>query len=116
MWALIVTFVVVLTLPMGALAYLVFAPMAIGIERLTKRRFRRLVNVALGAWLAVPAFIVMNLFGRAMDWQEISVAALRASAAHAIGHPEPLMTLCADFAIAGAIVGLGISDRESLRA
>ena len=113
-WELIFTFVTVLTLPMGALAYFILAPLAIGIERLTKGRVPRLANVALGALLALPAFIVMSLFGWAMDWQEIGVAALRASVEHALRHPTPLLTLFADFAIGGAIVGLGIRDREAV--
>jgi hypothetical protein len=89
---LIFTFLIVLAVPMAALAFGVFAPLAIGIDNLIKGRTPRLVNVLLGAALSVPALIVIVLVvGSPMN-----------------GATPMAVALLASLLPAGMIVGLGL--------
>jgi hypothetical protein len=102
------TFVTILTLPMGALAYLVFAPLAIAIDRRIGGRVSRAARVVIGGSLAVPAFVVANLFVWAMDWETTARIGIRGTVDHSLEHPAPLLVLLGAFIVAGAIVGVGL--------
>lgn len=92
----------VFTLPMAALAFGVFAPLAIGVDTMLRGRTPRVVNVLLCALLGAPAlFVTVYVAG----WPEHSVAqtigAIRRSGKHEWGY-------VAGHLIAGAIIGLGL--------
>ena len=98
---LIFTFVIILAAPMAALAFAVYAPLALAVDRIAKGRTRRVVNVMLGAMLAVPAVLVTM----------IVLGAPRHGLAHAVSQiawPRPALGVFAALPAAGMIVGLGL--------
>ena len=98
---LVLTFLIVLSVPMAALAFGVFAPLGVAIDSLTRGRTSRLVNVLLGATLSVPACIVtMSVVGGEMKGVLSSANLQRA------------MGLFAALPLAGMIVGLGLRHRR----
>lgn len=99
---LVFTFLIVLAAPMAALAFGVFAPLAVGIDYLMRGRSSRFVNVLLGAILSVPALIVTVIVGGWPGKGVPSVAGLQ----RALG-------LIAVLPVAGMIVGLGLRHRRS---
>jgi hypothetical protein len=94
---LIFMFLIVFSAPMAALAFGVFAPLALAIDHLTKGRTSRFVNVLLGATLSLPALLLIVMVA---GWPR------RGSASHA-------MVLVAVLLLAGMIVGLGLRHRGS---
>jgi hypothetical protein len=87
--------------PMAVLVFGVFAPLATLIDYMTGRRTSRVVNVLLGAALAVP------VLGVVLWWEGSSVEYLLAHV-NGIG---PLLPL----PLTGMIVGLGMRHRKSVR-
>jgi ABC-type phosphate transport system permease subunit len=92
---LVFTFLIVLAAPMAALAFGVFASLALAIDTAIHGRTPRLVNVLLGALLSMPALVVVVLVA---GWP------MRGSAPHA-------KVLVATLMLAGMIVGLGLRYR-----
>jgi hypothetical protein len=91
----------VFTLPMAALAFGVFAPLAIALDTILCGRTPRAINVVLCAILAAPAlFVTVYVTG----WPEHSVA----QALGALRHLDRARGLVAGHVVAGAIVGLGL--------
>lgn len=113
-WELIFTFVMVLTLPMGALAFGVFAPIAIGIDRRTTGRTTGLANALIGAGLAVPALLVTLIALIAMDWRSVAEYGVRASLFASARNLQSWILFSCVFVAAGIIVGLGLRRRERL--
>ena len=101
---LVLTFIIVFSVPMAALAFGVFAPLAVAIDHLLRGRTSRGVNVLLGAVLSLPAFIVIVLV---VGWPR-PVFASAASLQRAMG-------LLAALPLAGMTVGLGLQHRRSPR-
>jgi hypothetical protein len=100
---LILAFVIVFAAPMAALAFGVFAPLAVGIEYVLQGRASRFVNALLGAALSLPAFVVTVLV---VGWPQ-QVFASAANLQRAIG-------FLAALPLAGMIVGLGMQHRGSM--
>ena len=98
---LVSTFVFFLTVPMGALAFGVFAPLAIAIDYIAKGRTTRFVNLLLGVALAVPALVIAVVVS---GWPEHSLS----DAMTAIRHSERAPGFLAALALAGIIVGFGL--------
>lgn len=107
-WELIVTFLIVLTLPMGALAFGVYGPLAIGIDRRTAGRTTGVANALIGAALAVPALVVALVALIATDWRSIAEYGLRASLFGSTRNLQSLVLFSFVFITAGIIVGLGL--------
>ena len=102
---LILTFLMVLSAPMAALAFGVFAPLAIFIDRIANGRTSRFVNVLMGAALSAPALVVtVVVVGSKHDLTGI-LAAIR--------HPDRAIGLFVALPLAGIIVGLGLRHRRS---
>ena len=91
----------VFTLPMAALAFGVFAPLAIALDRLLRGRTARAVNVLLCMMLAAPAFFVTVYVA---GWPEHSVA----QAVGALRHLDRDRGFVLAHVFAGAIVGFGL--------
>ena len=94
---LVFVFAIALAVPMAALVFGVFAPLAVALDCLLNGRTPRFVNVLLGASLSVPAMIVT-----------VAVAGwpMRGSSSAA-------MMLLAMLMVAGVIVGFGVRSRKS---
>lgn len=91
----------VFALPMAALAFGVFAPLAIALDALLRGHTPRAINVVLCALLAAPAlFVTVYVAG----WPEHSVA----QALGALRHLDRARGFVAGHVVAGAIVGLGL--------
>jgi|SRR4051812_10003024 hypothetical protein len=102
---LILTFVMVLSAPMAALAFGVFAPLAIVVDRIVNARTSRFVNLLMGAALAAPALVVtIAVVGSKHDWRGILTA---------IRHPDRAIGVLVALPLAGIIVGLGLRHRKS---
>lgn len=102
---LILMFLMVLSAPMAALAFGVFAPLAIVIDRIADGRTSRFVNILIGAALAAPAlFVTVVVVGPQHDWMGV-LAVVR--------HPDRAIGLFAALPLAGMIVGLGLRHRRS---
>ena len=102
---LVFMFALAFAAPMAALAFGVFAPLAVGIDYLLKGRASRFVNVLLGATLSVPALIVTVIVGGWPMTGAPSVVSLRRA-----------MGLIAVLPLAGMIVALGVRHHRSDRA
>lgn len=91
----------IFTVPMAALAFLVFAPLAIAADYIIRGRTSRLVNALFGAALALPAnFVSVFVTG----WPEHTFDEIMA----AFRHPERAPAIAAATLLAGTIVGLGL--------
>ena len=102
---LILTFLMVLSAPMAALAFGVFAPLAIVIDRIANGRTSRFVNLLMGAALSAPALVVtLVVVGSKHDLTGILSA---------IRHPDRAIGLFVALPLAGIIVGLGLRHRRS---
>jgi len=102
---LILMFLLVLSAPMAALAFGVFAPLAIVIDRIASGRTSRFVNVLIGAALSAPALVVTVVVGGSKHDLRGIVAAIR--------HPDRAIGLFVALPLAGIIVGLGLRHRRS---
>ena len=99
---LILTFLIVLAGPMAALAFGVFAPLAVSIDYISKARTSRFVNMLLGATLSVPALVLtVMVVGWPMNGS-VSIAGLQRA-----------MGLFTALPLAGMAVGLGMRHRAS---
>jgi hypothetical protein len=94
---LVLVFVIVFAAPMAALAFGVFAPLAVALDYIVNGRTPRFVNLLLGAMLSGPALIVTVMVA---GWP------MRGSASAAV-------MLVATLLLAGMIVGLGVRHRRS---
>lgn len=99
---LVFMFALAFAAPMGALAFGVFAPLAVGIDYIMNGRTPRFVNLILGAALSVPALIVTVIVG---GWRMEGIAA--------VATLQRAMGLIAALPLAGMIVGLGMRHRRS---
>ena len=115
-WELIVTFLIVLTPPMGALAFGVYGPLAIGIDRRMAGRTTGITNALIGAALAVPALVVTLVALIATDWRSIAEYGLGASLSGSTRNLQSWVLFFLVFVTAGIIVGLGLRRRERLAA
>ena len=102
---LVLSFLFIVTLPMAALAFGVFAPLALAVDYLVNGRTSRLVNVLLGAVLSAPALFVTVLV---TGWPERSMEEVMT----ARRHPARATGIVAATLVAGMIVGLGLRHRE----
>ena len=103
---LILLFLFVITVPMAALAFGVFAPLAIAYDYVAKGRTPIYLNVFVGAVLAAPALVVSVV---AVGWPQHdvrqSMAALRHIDYRADGFAMALL-------LGGMVVGLGVRHRR----
>ena len=100
---LVFMFALAFATPMAALAFGVFAPLALGIDHIMNGRTPRFLNVFLGATLSVPALIVTVIVG---GWPM--------KAAPSVATLQRAMGLIAALPLAGMIVGLGVRHRSTL--
>jgi len=99
---LVFMFALAFAAPMAALAFGVFAPLAVGIDHIMNGRAPRFVNVILGAALSVPALIVT-----------VMVAGWTMKGVPAVATLQRAMGLIAALPLAGMIVGLGVRHSRS---
>lgn len=101
-------FVVVMTIPMAAVAFGLFGPVATLIDRIAAGRTSRLCNLLIGAGLAIPAFLATLILQTILGWKGIVSFGVRASVENLLRHPEPVVLFTVIFVTGGAIVGLGL--------
>ena len=101
---LILVFLITLAAPMAALAFGVFAPLAIAIDHIAKGRTTRSINALLGASLSAPALVVTLLV---VGWPDHFVDAFTS------GHLRRAIALILALPLAGVIVGLGLRHRRA---
>jgi len=112
---LIFLFVMVLTVPALALSFGVLAPLTIVLDRLTRGRAPRVVNLLLGAVLGLPAlaaFLIGGAFLQAGPSLHKLGDAMTRPLALGIASPRRGVMLLASFAVLGIIVALGMRHRE----
>lgn len=98
---LMLSMLVVILVPMAALAFGVLAPLAIGVDQLTNARTPRAVNVLIGAALSAPALVVTVV---AVGWPEHGIR----DALAALGHLGRAPGFGLGVLLAGIIVGFGL--------
>ena len=98
---LIALFLVVITVPMAALAFGVFAPLAIAYDHVVKGRTPTYVNVLFGAALSAPALVVSVV---AVGWPQHDLRQSMSVLRHLDRAPGFETALL----VGGMIVGLGV--------
>jgi hypothetical protein len=102
---LIVFLLIVLTVPMAALAFGVLAPLAIAYDYIAKGRTPMYLNVLFGAALSAPALAVSVV---AVGWPQHDVRQSMSVLRHLDRAPDFVAALL----LSGMIVGLGVRHRQ----
>jgi len=104
-------------IPAAGVAFGVFAPAAIALDRILRGRTSRLTNALLGVTLGIlslAAVIIGNALLRAfLDSQSFVDGVMHPLPIWA-SHPERAVILIAIFAVPGAIAALGMRNRQYL--